>query len=114
MIRVTIELLPGGDASRAGTIGIMDIANIATQPDGTRDYAVALKKTPPFTSPMAEAWLKRKVTSADGVIKAVVVGEDEDLVTAVATGHQGSVYELLYRALRACRVEERGSETSAE
>lgn len=29
MIRVTCELLPGGDPNRARTIGLVDIANVA-------------------------------------------------------------------------------------
>jgi hypothetical protein len=55
MIRVTIELLPGGDPEAASGIGVMEIARVARRPDGTGDYAVALKKTPPFKGPMAEA-----------------------------------------------------------
>ena len=35
MIRVTFDLLPGGDASRARTMGIMEIANVETRLDGT-------------------------------------------------------------------------------
>jgi len=37
MIRVTFDLLPGGDESRIRTIGIMEIANLKTHLDGTAD-----------------------------------------------------------------------------
>jgi hypothetical protein len=98
MLRCTIELLPGGDESRARTIGVVEIANVG----GTREvgnYAVVLKKTPPFPGALRAAW-KRGLMS----------GEDDDAIAASVEGHhrtkRGS-YDLLYRALRACGLESR-------
>jgi hypothetical protein len=113
MIRVTFELLPRGDESRARTIGLMEIANIETRADGTADYAVALKKCPPFRGALRLAWRKARLTSADAVINGVVAGDDEELLTALATGHhrtQRGVYDLLFRALRACGLDRRNPE----
>ncbi|VTZ26737.1 hypothetical protein MPC4_80178 [Methylocella tundrae] len=84
MIRVTFDLLPGGDANRARTIGIMEIANIGIHGDGTADYAVALKKTPPFAGALRAAWKKGKVSSDDTALNAVMAGEDDELITALA------------------------------
>lgn len=110
MIRVTFDLLPGGDASRARTIGVMEVANIATRLDGTADYAVVLKKSPPFAGALRLAWKKGQVTSDDRALNGAIVGEDEDLIVALATGHHRTrrgVYDLLFRALRACGLEAR-------
>jgi hypothetical protein len=105
MIRVTFDLLPGGDESRARTIGIMEIANIQTRLDGTADYAVAMKKTPPFSGALKAAWKKGRVASDDVALNQAVAGEDDELITAIATGHHRTrrgVYDLLYRAFVAC------------
>lgn len=110
MIRVTFDLLPGGDAARARTIGIMEIANIQTRLDGTADYAVALKKTPPFAGALRTAWKTGRVSSNDHALNAAIVGEDDDLIVALAEGHHRTrrgVYDLLYRALKACGLEAR-------
>ena len=110
MLRVTFELLPGGDESRARTIGIMELANIQTRLDGTADYAVALRKTPPFSGALRAAWKKGRVTSDDAALNGALAGEDEDMIVALATGHHRTrrgVYDLLFRALRACGLEER-------
>ncbi|VFU07913.1 hypothetical protein [Methylocella tundrae] len=112
MIRVTFDLLPGGDADRARTIGIMEIANIGIHGDGTADYAVALKKTPPFAGALRAAWKKGKVSSDDTALNAVMAGEDDELITALATGHHRTrrgVYDLLFRALRSCGLDKRNS-----
>ena len=77
---------------------------------GTADYAVALKKTPPFTGALRAAWRKGSVTSDDRALNAAIAGEDDELITALATGHHRTrrgVYDLLYRALRACGLEVR-------
>jgi hypothetical protein len=73
MIRVTFDLLPGGDETKARTIGIMEVANIKTYSDNTADYAVALKKTPPFNGALRLAWKKGKVSSGDDVLNAVLI-----------------------------------------
>lgn len=110
MIRVTFDLLPGGDANRARTIGIMEVANINMRLDGTADYAVVLKKTPPFAGALALAWKKGKVTSDDRAINGAIAGEDEELIVGLVNGHHRTrrgVYDLLYRALKACGLEAR-------
>jgi hypothetical protein len=111
MIRVTFELLPGGDARRARTIGLMEIANLRTHANGTADYAVVLTKCPPFKGALKAAWRKGLVKSdADGVIAQVTAGEDSDCMTAFISGHHRNrrgVYDLAFRALRACGLTER-------
>lgn len=113
MIRVTFDLLPGGNEDCAKTIGIMEIANILTRPDGTADYAVAMKKTPPFSGALRQAWKRGKLTSDDRAINGALTGEDEEMVVALAAGHHRTrrgVYDLLFRAMRACGLEERNPE----
>lgn len=111
MIRVTFDLLPGGDASRARTIGRMEIANIKTYPDGTADYAVVMTKTPPFAGALRAAWRKGSLKTDDsGKVAQAFAGEDEEAIVAVASGHHRTkrgVYDLLYRALRACGMDAR-------
>lgn len=110
MIRVTFELLPGGDETRARTIGLMEIANVGVRLDGTADYAVVLKKTPPFSGALTAAWRKGKITDDNGLVNGVIAGEDEEGVVALAEGHhrtQRGVYDLLFRALRACGLDRR-------
>lgn len=110
MIRVTFDLLPGGNEGNARTIGIMEIANIQTRVDGTADYAVAMKKTPPFSGALKTAWKKGRVTSGDHVLNGALSGEDEDLIVGMVTGHHRTrrgVYDLLFRAMKACGLEVR-------
>ncbi|MGE0426228.1 MAG: hypothetical protein AB7O88_28470 [Reyranellaceae bacterium] len=111
MIRVTFEPLPGGDVSRARTIGIMEIANMTTRLDGTADYAVALKKTPPFAGALNAAWRKGKVVAEQARhLNRAVAGEDDELIVAEVAGHHRTrrgIYDLAYRALRACGLEAR-------
>lgn len=110
MLRVTFEILPKGNESAARTIGIMEIANIETRPDGTADYAVALKKTPPFAGALSLAWKKGRVSYDAVALNAVIAGEDEELITALVEGHHRTrrgVYDLLFRALRACGLDAR-------
>ncbi|WP_420104108.1 hypothetical protein [Bosea sp. (in: a-proteobacteria)] len=110
MIRVTFELLPHGDEARARTIGIMEVAHLRELLDGTADYAVALKKTPPFAGAMRAAWKSGRVTYGDRALNGVIAGEDEELITALVTGHHRTrrgVYDLLFRALKACGLDRR-------
>ncbi len=110
MIRVTFEILPGADASRARTIGLMEIANLKTHPDGVADYAVVLTKTPPFAGALRAAWKKGRLKVDDLALNGAITGEDEEMIVALATGHHRSrrgVYDLLYRALRACGIDAR-------
>ena len=110
MVRITFELLPGGDEQRARTIGIMEVANIATRLDGTADYAVAMLKTPPFSGALKAAWRKGLVTYDNTALNAVLASEDDEVITALVEGHHRTrrgVYDLLYRALVACSMHKR-------
>lgn len=109
MIRVTIDLIPGGIGTPR-TIGIVEIANMVTRLDGTADYGVVLKKSPPFEGALRLAWKKGRVSSDDRSVTRLMAGEDEELITAVVEGHHRSkrgVYDLLYRALQACGLDGR-------
>lgn len=57
MIRCTIEILPGGNESRARTIGRVEIANVGST-EKVGNYAVVLTKTPPFAGALKAAWRK--------------------------------------------------------
>jgi hypothetical protein len=110
MIRVTFDLLPGGSEERAQTIGIMEIANIQTKADGTANYAVAMKKTPPFSGALRLAWKRGRVTCDDRALNGVIAGEDDELISALVTGHHRTrrgVFDLLFRAMRACGLDAR-------
>lgn len=93
MIRVTFELLPGGDATRARVIGLLEIANIG----GTYlfgDYLVTAKKTPPFKDALEAAWRRAQTIPTE---------EDEEVLVGRVEGHhrqRRGVYDLAYRALR--------------
>lgn len=110
MIRITFEMLPGGDESRKRTIGLMEVANVATYLDGTADYAVMMTKTPPFAGALKAAWKKGRITYSDRALNGVIAGEDDELITALAQGHhrtQRGVYDLLFRCMRACGLDRR-------
>jgi hypothetical protein len=110
MIRVTFELLPGGHEAGKRTIGLIEIANVATRLDGFADYAVVLKKTPPFAGALRAAWRKGKLTVGDQAINGALSGENEDFIVALVEGHhriKRGVYDLLFRALKACGLEAR-------
>lgn len=110
MLRVTFEILPGGDASRARLVGVMDISNIKMHTNGTADYAVLMKKQPPYAGAIRLAEKRGRVTFDDAALNGVIAGDDDDLLTALATGHHRTrrgVYDLLYRALRACGLDTR-------
>lgn len=100
MLRCTIEILPGGDESRARTIGLVEIANVGGNNE-IGNYAVVLKKTPPFSGALKTAWRKGQMTPGYG---------DEEIMVGEVIGHhrtrRGS-YDLLYRALKACGLENR-------
>ena len=110
MIRVTFELLPGGKETGKRTIGIMEVANITTRLDGTADYAVMMTKTPPFSGALKAAWKKGRVTFDDRALNSIIASEDDELITGLVQGHHRTrrgVYDLLYRALRACGLDRR-------
>lgn len=110
MIRITFELLPGGREERKRTIGLMEVANVATRLDGTADYAVILKKTPPFQGALNAAWKRGRLTADAGHINGAMTGEDADLIVGLAEGHHRTrrgVYDLLFRALKSCGIDGR-------
>ena len=94
MIRVTIEMLPGGDGSKARTIGLIEIANTGQGDlDGRMDYRVKLTKTPPFRGALKDRWRG-----------GAFVDDDECIIAEVPGFHRvkrGS-YDLVLRALLAC------------
>jgi hypothetical protein len=98
VLRCRIELVPGGDETRARLIGVVEIANVG----GTAElgnYSVVLKKTPPFAGALRAAWKR-------GLLK----GEDDDAIASTVEGHhrtQRGSYDLLYRALKACGLDRR-------
>ncbi len=101
MIRVTIDLLPGGREADARTIGQIDIANVGTDAANFGCYQVVMKKTPPFSGALRLAW-KRGIYPG--------LAEDEDIMQGYVEGHHRSargIYDLLYSALRACGMEAR-------
>lgn len=109
MIRVTIELLPGGRETGKRTLGLVEIANIGgTSAKG--NYAVVLTKTPPFAGALKAAWRKGLIAGDQFVSEVVDLTGDDELAIAKVTGHprqSRGVYDLLYRALKACGLEAR-------
>lgn len=109
MLRCTIEILPGGDEARKRTIGCVEIANIGGTPE-RGNYAVVLKKTPPFAGALKAAW-RKGVIQADALrVVGIETSESEAIITGSVEGHhrtrRGS-YDLLYRALVACGLDKR-------
>lgn len=117
MIRCTIELLPGGDETRGRTIGLVEIANTAVLDGNFGEYVVILKKTPPFAGALKQAWRRGKLVASETQIGGAHYRdgdgdciEDDDLIVAEISGHHRTkrgVYDLLYRALKACGLEAR-------
>lgn len=100
MIRCTVELVPHGDENRKRTIGCIEIANVGGTAN-VGNYAVVLKKTPPFAGALKAAW-RRGVFAAGH--------EDDDVICGRVEGHHRTkrgVYDLIYRALKACNLEAR-------
>lgn len=63
MIRVTIEVLPGGDASKKRHLGTIDIANDGTGTSEEGNYSVRLSK---FGDPN-QTWLRGAIRGFDRV-----------------------------------------------
>lgn len=113
MIRVTFELLPGGSEERKRVIGMMEVANIKTHANGTADYAVVMKKTAPFAGALRVAWRKGAVLSDDVALNSVIASDDDEIVSALVSGHHRTrrgVYDLLYRAMLACGLDKRNDD----
>lgn len=92
MIRVTFEILPGGDEVRKQTIGLMEIDNVGGDPAGKCNYDVQLKKQPPWNGFLKKQWRGGRFT-------------DDDLLTSSVEGFdrvRRGVYDLVYCGLRAC------------
>lgn len=105
MLRVTFEILPGGAEERKRVIGLMELALVKTHPDGTGDYAVVMKKCPPFRGALRAAWRSGRLSSDGAAVNGALSGEDEELIVALAQGHhrkRRGCYDLLLRALLAC------------
>ncbi len=63
MIRVTIELLPGGDVSRRRHLGTIEIANDGTGDEEKGNYAIRLSK---FGNP-GQTWIHGVVKGFDRI-----------------------------------------------
>ncbi len=76
----------------------------------TPEIAVLMKKQPPYAGAIRLAEKRGRVTFDDAALNGVIAGDDDDLLTALVTGHHRTrrgVYDLLYRALRACGLDTR-------
>lgn len=103
MLRVTIEILPGGDVHSRKTIGSIDIANIFTYENDLADYAVAIKKTPPFGNAMFDAYEAYKIDYEKGYLRYVEEYDGPDLTTGKVKKHnriKESAYTLLRKSLQ--------------
>lgn len=98
MIRVTIDILPGGNEKLARTIGMIEIANRGLVVDGRSDYDIVLKMTPPFKGSLQARWRAGRFSDDD----EVTVGE----VLGFHRARRG-IYDLLFRGLEACGLAER-------
>lgn len=110
MIRISFDVLVGGFEDNKRTIGVMEICNIKMNNDGTADYAVVLKKTPPFSGALQLAWKKGVVSCNDIAINNVISSEDEDLISTFVNSHHRTkrgIYDLFFRALKACGLDKR-------
>lgn len=110
MIRVTIELLPGGNEETRRTIGLVEIARSKLLPGDYGEYVVTLKKTPPFTGALRTAWRQGRLPQDNYVIVGCEPAEDNEVIAARLGGYHRTrrgVYDLLYMALRACGLEGR-------
>lgn len=96
MIRVTIELWPGGDESARSTLGTMDIALVGKEANGAiGQYAVVLHKHPPYFD--TDGVYRR------GTIKRFPRSKDGGPTDVRA----GGPYDLTYWALHACGYDNR-------
>lgn len=110
MLRVTIELLPGGSEVHKRVIGLMEICNLGGDPCGKCAYAVVLKKTEPFAGALKAAWKKGVVSATGDFADSVGRLEDDEIHVEKVEGFdrvkRGS-YDLVYLALRACGLDKR-------
>lgn len=95
MIRVTIELWPGGEESKRSTLGTMDIALDKQASGALGQYDVVLHKHPPYFD--TEGVYKRGTVERFPRAKD---GGPGDL-------RAGGPYDLTYWALHACGYDDR-------
>jgi hypothetical protein len=107
MIRVTIEMLPGGDAADARVIGVIEMARVGPLA-GTADYVVAAMTRKPFAAPLLRARERGRVSFEAGALAGVVASADADMTIGVVEHHERAlgVHALLARALRVLRLED--------
>ena len=103
MIRVTFEIVPKGIESAKRTIGKMEVWNVGCTKDGLYSYGVLLKKTPPFDGALYRDWRRGMLTTDIDVEAADVEGFHRT---------KRGVYDLVYRALKACGLEQRSKDGS--
>lgn len=95
MLRCTIELIPCGDENQRKTIGLIEIANDGSGSFSHGNYIVVIRKSAPWKGALKDVWKAGKFT--DNV--------EAEFMTAHVGGHDRvhrGVYDLLYKALRAC------------
>ena len=112
MIRVTIELIPGGFEAGKRTIGLIEIARSKLLPGNYGEYVVCLKKTPPFTGALKAAWRQGRLKYEETVLVDCEPGEESETLLSKFGGYHRTrrgVYDLLYLALRACGLEGRNT-----
>lgn len=109
MLRVTVELLAKEDAADGQVLGVMDLAIVDGRPDGTADYAVYLKKKPPFENVLQQAKLKGLATYNDrGRTAGMLESNNDEGISTIVTGPnriKGGIFNLVFRALKACGAE---------
>lgn len=100
MLRCTIEMIPKGQEGKAYPLGVVEIANVGGDMLHG-NYAVVLKKCPPFKGALKDAWKKGNLQ---------VGKEDEEIIVSGVQGfhrQKRGVYDLLFLALKACGLEGR-------
>jgi hypothetical protein len=110
MIRVTIELVPGGHEEGKRVVGLVEIARSRLLPGNYGEYVVTLKKTPPFTGALRAMWRSGRLSVEEEVDPEALPEEDEEALVARVGGYHRTrrgVYDLLFMALRACGLEGR-------
>lgn len=109
-VRVTFEILPGGDATKARVIGLIEMALQHVDENNVGSYQVVMKRTPPFKGALRHAWRAGRMLATAGVVTAFETTDDDELLIANVGGHHRTrrgVYDLLYRALVACGMDKR-------
>lgn len=108
MLRCTIEMIPSGNEAAKYPIGVIEIANVSNLRDNS-NYIVVLKKCPPFKGALTDAWRKGAVSGKWPEYDCNPMEDDELTVRTVRNFNRVKLecYDLLFRALRACGLEQR-------